>query len=106
MPEIASFTLSEQVLVGLFYIQRYRFLTIDQFARVTGFKKPNAAEQLRVLEKRGMLGYFGNTGKVGYGKTPKVYYLTHKGWEILLDLLQKSGMIQFEVVKAGDQVES
>src|SRR5512135_1100434 len=78
-----SFTLSEQAILGLFYIQRYRFLTIDQFARAAVYKRSTASDQLRILEHRGLLGYFGNTGKVGYGKTPKVYFLTRKGWEIL-----------------------
>jgi hypothetical protein len=79
-----SFTLSEQAILGLFYIQRYRFLTIDQFTRAAAYnKRPTASDQLRILEHRGLLGYFGNTGKVGYGKTPKVYFLTRKGWEIL-----------------------
>jgi hypothetical protein len=78
-----SFTLSEQALLGLFYIQRYRFLTIDQFARAAVYKRSTASDQLGILEHRGLLGYFGNTGKVGYGKTPKVYFLTRKGWEIL-----------------------
>lgn len=30
-----------------------------------------------------MLGYFGNTGLAGHGKTPKAYFLTRKGWELL-----------------------
>ena len=83
MAEIGSFTLTEQALLGLFYIQRYRFLTISQFARAADYKRPNASAQLRILERHGLLGFFGNTGKVGYGKTPKVYFLTRKGWEIL-----------------------
>ena len=29
------------------------------------------------------MGHFGNIGLPGYGRTPKVYFLTRKGWEIL-----------------------
>lgn len=62
MAEIGSFTLTEQALLGLFYIQRYRFLTISQFARAADYKRPNASAQLRILERHGLLGFFGNTG--------------------------------------------
>jgi Replication-relaxation len=36
------------------------------------------------MERHGLLSHFGNTGLAGHGKTPKVYFLTRKGWEILL----------------------
>jgi hypothetical protein len=75
--------LSESATLGLFFIQRYRFLTIDQFARAAGMKRAAASEQLRQLERHGVLGHFGNVGMRGYGKTPKVYYLKRKGWELL-----------------------
>ena len=76
-------TLSESTILGLFFIQRYRFLTIDQFARAAGMKRPSASDQLRALERHGLLGHFGNVGMRGHGKTPKVYYLKRKGFEIL-----------------------
>ena len=75
--------LGTSTLLGLFFIQRYRFLTIDQFARAAGMKRATASEQLRALELHGVLGHFGNVGMRGYGKTPKVYYLKRKGWELL-----------------------
>jgi hypothetical protein len=84
MPRGQNFTLSEQALLGMFYIQRYRFLTIDQFARVSEYNRSTASDQLLMLARQGVLGHFGNTGKVGYGKTPKVYFLTRRGWELLL----------------------
>src|SRR3954464_3860077 len=65
------------------YIQRYRFLTIDQFTRAASMKRPAASEQLRELERHGILGHFGNIGMPGVGKTPKVYFLKRKGWELL-----------------------
>src|SRR6266850_1599039 len=83
MPRGVSLTLTESAAVGLFFIQRYRFLTIDQFARAADLNRSTAADQLRFFERRGMLGYFGNTGLAGHGKTPKAYFLIRKGWELL-----------------------
>jgi hypothetical protein len=71
------------VLLGLFFIQRYSFLTIDQFARVSGMSRDASSRQLRILELRRLLSHFGNVALPGVGRTPKVYYLTRKGWEIL-----------------------
>jgi hypothetical protein len=82
-PRPAGFALSASALVGLYFIQRYRFLTIVQFARAAGLKPSFSAELLRSLEARHFLGYFGNVGMRGHGKTPKVYYLTRKGFELL-----------------------
>ena len=45
--------------------------------------RSTATDQLRFMEHHGILGHFGNTGVPGYGKTPKVYYLTRQGWELL-----------------------
>jgi hypothetical protein len=83
MPRGSRFCLSGQVALGLFFIQRYRFLTIDQFARAAGLTRPAGSDQLRSLERAGFLGHFGNTGHPGYGKTPKAYFLTRRGWELL-----------------------
>src|ERR671933_2291415 len=77
-------TLTEGTILGLFFIQRYRFLTVDQFARAAGLKRETAANQLRLLERCGLLDHFGNTGIPGFGKTPKVYCLTRKGFDVLL----------------------
>ncbi len=76
-------TLTAGIILGLFFIQRYRFLTIEQFARVAEMKRANASNQLLGLERFGILGHFGNVGQRGYGKTPKVYYLKRKGYEAL-----------------------
>jgi hypothetical protein len=84
MPLGRSLTLTDGSILGLFFMQRYRFLTIGQFARIAGLKKSTASSQLLMLERYGLLGHFGNTGLVGHGKTPKVYFLTRKGHEILL----------------------
>jgi hypothetical protein len=79
----AGITLTDSAALGLFFIQRYRFLTIDQFARAAGMKRPAASDQLRELDRHGILGHFGNIGMPGYGKTPKVYFLKRKGFELL-----------------------
>jgi hypothetical protein len=84
MPAPAGVTLTRSTVLGLFFIQRYRFLTIDQFAKAAGMKRPAASEQLRALERHGLLGHFGNVGLRGFGKTPKVYFLKRKGYELLL----------------------
>jgi hypothetical protein len=76
-------SLSAASLLGLFYIQRYRFLTIGQYARIASLNHDTATKQLRRFEERGLLGYFGNTGLRGHGKTPKAYFLTRKGFELL-----------------------
>jgi DNA-binding PadR family transcriptional regulator len=82
-PPPTGLTLSENALVGLYFIQRYRFLTVAQFGRAAGLKPSFSSQLLRGLEARGFLSYFGNVGTRGHGKTPKVYYLTRKGYELL-----------------------
>ena len=94
------FTLSRQMAVGLYYVQRYRFLTIKQFARAAGLKPASASDQLRSLELGGLLGHFGNTGHPGYGKTPKAYFLTRKGWE----LLRRESGIPEELIGAHKEI--
>ena len=76
-------TLTDGAVAGLLAIQRYRFLTIRQFARTAGFSFDHAAELLRRFESRGILGHFGHVGIPGQGKTPKVYVLKRKGFELL-----------------------
>jgi hypothetical protein len=84
MPRSSSITISESAAVGLFFMQRYRFLTIDQYARVTQINRSTARDQLRHMQRLGLLGFFGNAGLIGHGKTPKVYFLTRKGFDLLL----------------------
>ena len=83
-PSSRGMTLTDGAILGLFFIQRYRFLTIEQFARAAGMKRAAASDQLRALERHGLLGHFGNVGMRGFGKTPKVYFLKRKGFEILV----------------------
>jgi hypothetical protein len=51
-----ALTLSPASMLGLFYVQRYRFLTIAQFARAAGLSADHAGELLRQFENRGVVG--------------------------------------------------
>jgi hypothetical protein len=82
MPE-AALTLTSANVLGLFFIQRYRFLTIAQFAKAAGLSKRHAEDLLHTFGRRGIVGSFGNVTIPGHGKTPKVYFLKRKGWELL-----------------------
>jgi hypothetical protein len=76
-------TLTDNLILGLFFIQRYRYLTIHQFARITNLHPVTAGEKLRLFAHLGLLGYFGNRRPGIHGKTPKAYFLTRKGFELL-----------------------
>ena len=83
MSALRGVRLTENSLIGLFYAQRYRFLTITQFARLSSMTYDYAADLLKGFEMRGLIGYFGHVRIPGHGKTPKAYYLRRKGWELL-----------------------
>jgi hypothetical protein len=70
-------------VLGLLYVQRYRFLTIAQFARLSGLSRHHAEDLLHGFALRGIVGHFGHVTIPGHGKTPKVYHLRRKGWELL-----------------------
>jgi hypothetical protein len=63
MPRSSSFTLTDEATLDLFFIQRYRFLTIDQFAQATEINRSTASDQLRIMERHGLLGHFTVTEK-------------------------------------------
>ena len=48
-----SLIVTPGAVLGFFYIQRYRFLTITQLARVTGLSYHHTANLLRGFEARG-----------------------------------------------------
>jgi hypothetical protein len=83
MPYGKRLALTEAVAIGFFFIYRYRFLTIDQFARIASLNRTTASHQLRFGELHGFLRAYGNARLAGHGKTPKLYYLTRKGFELL-----------------------
>jgi hypothetical protein len=95
-----ALVLTEPAVLGLFFVQRYRFLTIAQFAKAGGLSRHRAEDVLRALELRGVLGHFGHVRIPGHGKTPKAYFLKRKGWE----LLRREGDIPEELV--GPYVEA
>ena len=82
-----SLILTEEALTGLFYIQRYRYLTINQFGHITGLSYEKSASVLRIMERKSYLGHFGNVPFGGRGKAPKTYFLTRKGHGFLVDNL-------------------
>ena len=70
---------SDRAMLGLFFIQRYRFLTNQQFAKASGLRPNSVRELLRNFERKTLLGSLGNVGIRGYGKTPKLYFLKRRG---------------------------
>jgi hypothetical protein len=83
MAERAALALTPSTVLGLFFVQRYRFLTIAQFAKAGGLSRHRSEDVLRALELRGIVGHFGHVRIPGHGKTPKAYFLKRKGWELL-----------------------
>src|SRR5262245_58138291 len=63
--------LTNRLTLNLFLMQRYRFLTIDQFTRNANLYRSRSADKLRLFEKLKLLEHFGNTKLSGHGKTPK-----------------------------------
>jgi len=53
--ENGKVTLTERAVAGLFCVQRYRFLTIDQFARASGLHRITAANKLLFFQQCGVL---------------------------------------------------
>jgi len=76
---------SDRAMLGLFFIQRYRFLSNLQFAKASGLRPNSVRELLRNFERKKFLGSFGNVGIRGYGKTPKLYFLKRRGFQLLRD---------------------
>lgn len=83
MGRIANITISEAALNALQIVSRYRYLSVNQIATIVGIKPKTASETLLRLERQNVLASFGNTGIRGYGKTPKMYYLTKSGHSLL-----------------------
>ncbi len=77
--------MSEHAVKTLAFIQEYRYLTVKQVAVITGLKPKSSSEMLLRMERQKLLSHFGNVGQRGYGKTPKVYYLTKRGHGVLTD---------------------
>jgi hypothetical protein len=56
--ETGSLSLTNGAALGLFYIQRYRFLTIGQYARIALLNHDTATKQLRRFEDHGLFAQF------------------------------------------------
>lgn len=83
MGTIANISLSDAGLTALRFISAYRYLSVSQVATITGLRPKSVSEMLLKMERQKLLGFFGNTGVRGYGKTPKVYFLTKTGHSLL-----------------------
>ena len=84
MPRGKNLTLTEAAAFGLFFIQRYRFLTIDQFARIAQPQPHNRRGTAPVFRTAGIFRSLRKYQLAGHGKTPKVYFLTRKGFDLLV----------------------
>src|SRR5689334_23436533 len=79
MPGEARVNLSDGTIRALLGMHAYRFLTIAQFAGLSGVSYKHGAEVLSALERQGAVGYIGYTSIPWQGKTPKVYFLKKRG---------------------------
>jgi hypothetical protein len=91
MAATKKIVVSEGMLKALWFINTYRFLAPRQVAAATGLKEKSASEMLLRLERQKLLGSFGNVGIRGYGKTPKLYYLTRSGHALMAEELEPLG---------------
>jgi len=89
----ANIVMTDHAVKALAFIQEYRYLTVNQVAEITGLKPKSSSEMLLRLERQKLLPFFGNVGQRGYGKTPKVYYLTKRGYGVLADEFDARGLI-------------
>ena len=78
---------SVRALIGLAAIQRYRYLSVEQFARAAGLKPSFVRDLLRDYERRSVLSATGNVGLLGGSKAPKLYYLTETGHMLVAEAL-------------------
>lgn len=79
MSAACGMQLAENSLIGLFATNRYRFLTVAQFARMAGVHYNYAAQLLRGMETRGIVGFFDHISVPRQGSTLKAYYVKRKG---------------------------
>jgi hypothetical protein len=84
-------SVTEVTLAALLAICAYRYLSVKQVAMMVGIRPKSSSEMLLNLERKKLLGFFGNTGIRGYGKTPKLYFLKKLGHRILADELEAQG---------------
>ena len=91
LSKVIDLAVTPVALCALASICRYRYLTVNQVATISGLRPKSASELLLRLERQKLLAFFGNVGIRGYGKTPKVYYLTKSGHLVLSEELEATG---------------
>lgn len=84
-------SVTDVTLTSLAAISRYRYLSVRQVAVIAGIRDKSASAMLLKLQRQKLLGSFGNTGIRGYGKTPKLYYLTKRGHGLLASEYAEQG---------------
>jgi len=80
-----AFSITEKAILGLYFIHKYRFLTIQQYGKITSLSRNVASNNLRSMERLNWIGHIGNMPVAGQGKTPKTYYLKQKGYDAILE---------------------
>jgi len=88
---VSNLSVTDVTLQALSAIMEYRYLSVNQVAVICGLKPKSASEMLLRMERQRLLGFFGNVGIRGYGKTPKVYFLTKRGHALLSEELEAKG---------------
>ena len=75
---------SDDDILILFYLQKYTFLTIEQARYILDRRRSyqSLARRLKGLETQGYLSSYGGH-RIGYVNTPKIFFLTRSGFEIL-----------------------
>ena len=91
LARLIDLSVTEVTLRALTAICAYRFLTVAQVATICGTKPKTTSEMLLRLERARLLDHFGNAGVRGYGKTPKVYFLTKRGHALLREEQEAQG---------------
>ncbi|MEO1542612.1 MAG: replication-relaxation family protein [Pseudomonadota bacterium] len=91
MAKVIDLAVTPVTLCTLTSIFRYRYLTVNQVATICGLRPKSASELLLRLERQKLLASFGNVGIRGYGKTPKVYFITKRGHGVLAEECDAAG---------------
>jgi hypothetical protein len=81
-------SVTDRTVAILRAICSYRYLSVKQVAVMVDVRPKSASEMLLNLERKKLLGSFGNTGIRGYGKTPKLYFLQKLGHRVLAEELE------------------
>ncbi len=92
LSKVIDLAVTPVTLCALSSILRYRYLTVNQVATICGLRPKSTSDILLRLERQKLLSSFGNVGIRGYGKTPKVYFLTKRGHRVLSEEREAAGL--------------